>query len=45
MKYTGETVEVPGVVFIVSGEWTEEDPIDNSVTVGDYTKDEVMEDQ
>lgn len=45
VKYTGETVEVPGVVFIVSGEWTEEDPIDNSVTVGDYTKDEVKEDQ
>lgn len=44
VRYTGEVKPVPGMVFIVSGEWTQEDPIDNSVTIGDYEEDSVMED-
>lgn len=44
VKYTGETVVLPGLIFIVNGEWTTDDVIGNDVSIEDYTGDTVTED-
>ena len=42
VKYTGETVDIPGMMFIVSGERS--GLIDNSISIGDYVGGNVTED-
>lgn len=43
VKYTGETVTLPGMMFIVSGERF--GLIDNNISIGDYTGGNVEEDK
>ena len=43
VRYTGETVQLPGIMFIVSGERT--DAIDDSIHINDYENDNVVEDR
>ena len=43
VKYTGEAVTLPGMMFIVSGERS--GLIDNNISIGDYTGGNVEEDK